>query len=179
MRRAQLEHLVRAAADLADDDEIVVIGSQALLGSVADAPPELLVSIDADLYPRRHPERAIVVEGAIGEGSPFHETFGYYAHAVGPETARAPAGWEDRLVPLCNANTRGATAWCLEPHDLVLAKCVAGRQKDWDYARAAVAAEIVDAAELRRRAPALPVSDVVLTSVTAGVERLAARTHGR
>ncbi len=25
-------------------------------------------------------------------------TFGYYAHGVGPETAKAPAGWEQRLV---------------------------------------------------------------------------------
>jgi hypothetical protein len=29
--REQLEHLIRAAADIAADDEIVVIGSQAIL----------------------------------------------------------------------------------------------------------------------------------------------------
>ena len=32
MTRKQLEHLIRAAAVIADDDEIVVIGSQAILG---------------------------------------------------------------------------------------------------------------------------------------------------
>jgi hypothetical protein len=45
--RAQLEHLIRAAATIADDNEIVVIGSQAVLGQFPQAPPELLVSVEA------------------------------------------------------------------------------------------------------------------------------------
>lgn len=57
MRRADLEHVIRAAAELAGDDEIVVIGSQAILGQFPDAPSELLESQDADVYPRRHPMR--------------------------------------------------------------------------------------------------------------------------
>ena len=47
MLRAALEHIIRAAATIADDDEIVVIGSQAVLGQFPDAPPDLLVSIEA------------------------------------------------------------------------------------------------------------------------------------
>ena len=58
MTRAELEHLIRAAADLAQDDEIVVLGSQAILGQFPDAPATLRVSVEADLYPRHHPERA-------------------------------------------------------------------------------------------------------------------------
>jgi len=170
--RDQLEHVIRAAADIAADDDIVVVGSQAILGAVAEPPPELLASIDADLFPRTHPERADVVEGAIGEGSPFHETFGYYAHGVGPETARAPQGWRERLVPLRSEGTRGATGWCLEPHDLVLAKCVAGREKDWAFARTAVRAGIVDAGELRRRAELLPVAGEVRAAVVRGLDPL-------
>ena len=172
MRRDQLEHIIRAAADIADDDHIVVVGSQAILGSAPDAPPDLLVSMEADVFPRDHPERADVVEGAIGEGSPFHETFGYYAHGVGPETARAPAGWQGRLVRLTNANTRGATGWCLEPHDLVLAKCVAGRDKDWAFARTALSAGIVEVAELRRRASDLPVPQAARDAVLRSLEHL-------
>jgi len=172
MLRAQLEHVIRAAADLADDPDIVVVGSQAILGSFADAPPELLVSLEADVFPRTHPERADVIEGAIGEGSPFHETFGYYAHAVGPETAKAPAGWDDRLVPLSNVNTRGATGWCLEPHDLVLAKLVADREKDWAFARTAVAAGLVDRDELRRRTASLPVAGEARSAIERGLAGL-------
>ena len=37
MRRADLEHVIRAAAAVADD-EIVVIGSQAILGGLPLAP---------------------------------------------------------------------------------------------------------------------------------------------
>lgn len=38
MRRVDLEHLLRAASQIADDDEIIVLGSQAILGQFADAP---------------------------------------------------------------------------------------------------------------------------------------------
>lgn len=172
MLREQLEHVIRAAADLADDPEIVVVGSQAILGSFPDAPPELLVSLEADVFPRSHPDRADVVEGAIGEGSPFHETFGYYAHAVGPETAKAPRGWEQRLVRVSNEGTRHAVGLCLEPHDLVLAKCVAGREKDWAFARVAVSAGLVDPAELRRRAASLPVPAEARAAVARGLDDL-------
>jgi hypothetical protein len=156
MRREQLEHLIRASADIADDDEIVVVGSQAILGAHPDAPEALLRSVEADVFPRNHPERAEVIEGAIGEGSPFHDTFGIYVHGVGPETAKAPAGWPDRLVVVRNAGTRGAAGLCLEPHDLVLAKLVAGREKDWDFATTAIATGLVDRDELLRRVPGLP-----------------------
>ena len=156
MTREQLEHVIRASADLADDPEIVVIGSQAILGAHQDAPAVLLASVDADVFPRTHPERAVIIEGAIGEGSPFHDTFGYYAHTVGPETAQAPAGWQERLVAVRTANTRGATGLCLEPHDLVLAKLVAGRKKDVAFAREALRAGLVSRTELERRAADLP-----------------------
>src|SRR5512138_2062153 len=99
MKRAQLEHVIRAAAQIADDEEIVVIGSQAVLGQFPDAPPELLVSNEADVYPKNHPERWELIDGSIGELSPFHETFGYYAQGVQPGTAVLPPGWEERLVP--------------------------------------------------------------------------------
>lgn len=109
MRRVDLEHLIRAAADIAADDDIVLVESQAILGQFPDAPAELRVSAEADVFPRHHPERADLIDGSIGEGSPFHATFGYYAQGVDQTTSVLPAGWEDRLVPVRNANTRGST----------------------------------------------------------------------
>ena len=70
MTRDQLEHLIGAAAVIADDDTIVVIGSQAVLGQFPDAPEPMRVSEEADLYPLHHPERADLIEGSIGELSP-------------------------------------------------------------------------------------------------------------
>jgi len=49
--------------------------------------------------------RAELIEGAIGEGSLFHDTFGYYANGVGYDTAVLPKGWEKRLVPVRSADT--------------------------------------------------------------------------
>jgi len=49
MTKPQLEHIIRAAAGNADVRDIVVIGSQSILGSCRDAPAELLVSMEADV----------------------------------------------------------------------------------------------------------------------------------
>jgi hypothetical protein len=159
MRRRDLEHIIRAAADIADDDEIIIIGSQAILGQYPDAPAELCVSVEADVYPKNRPERADLIDGSIGEGSPFHDAYGYYAQGVGEGTAILPLGWFDRLVPVRNANTRGATGWCLEAHDLVLSKYAAGREKDAVFVRAALAVKLVNREILLDRLATMPIDD--------------------
>ncbi len=136
MKRSELEHVIRAAGAIADDREIVVIGSQAVLGQFPDAPPALLASMEADVFPSRRPERADLIDGAIGEGSSFHEQFGYYAQGVGEATATLPQGWRDRLVRVKNANTGGIEGLCLEVHDLAISKYVAGREKDLAFTSA-------------------------------------------
>lgn len=160
MRREQFEHVIAAAAEVSEEQEIVVIGSQAILGAVADPPEEMLFSMEADVYPLRAPEKAVEIEGSLGEGSQFQGMNGYYAQGVGPETAKAPAGWEGRLVevripPRVNQKET-VVALCLEPHDLVLAKCVAGRDRDWEFAQVAIEAGLVEVEELRRRVDDLP-----------------------
>jgi hypothetical protein len=161
MNRKQLEHVIRAASQIADDDEIVVIGSQAILGQLPDAPHELCVSVEADVYPKNRPERWELIDGSIGELSPFHETFGYYAQGVEPGTAFLPEGWEQRLVPVKNPNTRGATGLCLELHDLLISKYVAFRDKDRRYCRAAVQHALADQALLLERLEHTPVESAV------------------
>jgi hypothetical protein len=151
MNRAALEHILRAAAAIADERDFVVIGSQAILGQFPDAPDALLVSIEADIYPRQAPAKSDLIDSAIGELSMFHETFGYYAHGVDETTATLPAGWPERLVPLANDNTGGATGWCLEVHDLAVSKLVAGREKDLDFVRVLVREQMVDPALLEDR----------------------------
>ncbi|HSO21296.1 MAG TPA: DUF6036 family nucleotidyltransferase [Chondromyces sp.] len=144
MTREQLEHVIRAAATIADDNEIVVIGSQAVLGQFPDAPADLRKSMEADVWPKNHPERWELVDGSIGELSPFHETFGYYAQGVGPETAILPDGWQERVVRVESPRTRGAVGLCLEIHDLVISKYVAGREKDMEFVRTVIANGMVD-----------------------------------
>lgn len=143
MQRSELEHIIRASGDVAQDDEIVIIGSQSILGQFPNAPMRLLVSMEADIYPRHHPELAGRVDGAIGEGSSFHELHGYYVQGVGPETAKLPSGWEDRLVVVKNENTNGISGLCLEVHDLAVSKLVAGRSKDLEFIQELIRHEMI------------------------------------
>ena len=135
MRRSDLEHLIRAAGRIAGERELIIIGSQSVLGQFPDAPVALLMSMECDLYPKARPELADKVDAAIGEGSKFHETHGYYAQGVGPETATLPRGWEQRLIRVENQNTVGYAGLCLEVHDLAISKHVAGREKDREFTR--------------------------------------------
>lgn len=159
MRRDQFEHVIRAAAEVVDD-EIVVVGSQAVLAVYPEAPEPLLTSLEVDMFPRTRPERADEIDGALGDGSPFHATWGYYAHGVGPETPIAPAGWQERLVkvelPPISRRSGTVVAWCLEPHDIVLAKLAAGRPQDRVYALEAIRAGLVDPEQLRRGIALMP-----------------------
>ncbi|MCD4751129.1 MAG: hypothetical protein K8R59_17285 [Thermoanaerobaculales bacterium] len=171
MRRNQLEHIIRAAATIADDDDIVVIGSQSILGQFPDAPRDLCVSVEADVWPRNHPERWELIDGAIGELSLFHDTFGYYAQGVGRETAVLPAGWEERLIAVTTPATRGATGWCLEVHDLVISKYVAGREKDRLFIRTVISNQMVDKTTLQQRLNGTQVSSQHRSDIASHIER--------
>lgn len=180
MERAQLEHLIRAASAIADDYELVVIGSQSILGSIPFPPDSLVMSMEADIYPKNRPELADLIDGSIGEGSPFEQEFGYYAQGVGPETAVLPAGWQQRLVKVQNENTRSAIGYCLDVHDMALSKYVANREKDRDFIRELLRYSLVDPSLLARRAVDLPVGperiELVLNALAADV--IAAKALG-
>ena len=80
------------------------------------------MSMEADIYPAADASKADEIDGAIGEGSDFHDQFGYYAQGVGPETATLPASWRSRVHVIQNANTNGVRGLCLDPHDLAMSK---------------------------------------------------------
>lgn len=109
--------------------------------------------MEADILPIDDPDgaKADLVDGVLGEDSLFHETHGYYAQGVDPSTALLPDAWQDRVVPLSNANTRGVTGLCLEPHDLAIAKVAAARPKDYTFVEALVMAGLLDPTVLRER----------------------------
>jgi hypothetical protein len=163
VRPEEFDHVVAAAAEVTGHHEFVVVGSQAILGSHDEPPESMLESLEADIYPLRDPRAADLIDGALGDGSQFHRAYGYYAHGVGPETAKAPRGWQERLVqrnvPPRSGSDRTVVAWCLEVHDLVLAKCAAGRERDWEYARAALKAAVVTSEVLFKRVGELPVPE--------------------
>lgn len=155
MNRQQLEHAIRAACNVADDDEIYVIGSQSILGQYPDAPAELRASIEVDVIPKNKPEAWADIDGSLGELSPFHDAHGFYVRGVELATAILPPGWQDRCytVPV----SRQAKGYCLEGHDLALSKLAAFRDKDRDFVRTLLIERLVDPKVLLQRLEHLPV----------------------
>lgn len=151
MKRAELEHVLRAAGAITGVKTWVIVGSQAILGAMPDAPEELLVSQEIDLYAPDDEEASDLVDGSIGERSPFHDTFGYYGHGVGAETAILPSRWRERALIIRSPAMGEVTAICPEPHDLALSKIAAWREKDQDYVRGLLRHGIVSTSTLSAR----------------------------
>jgi hypothetical protein len=172
MQRQKLEHIIRAAAGVTGATEIVVIGSQTVLGQFPNAPADLLVSIEAGVFTFRSPDDADLIDGSIGEGSPFHQTFGYYAHGVAEEPAILPAGWKERLILVPNANTGNGCGLCLEVHELAVAKLAAGREKDTGFVRELFRHKLADAKLIESRLHQSPLAGERLELALARLKRL-------
>ena len=171
MRRDEAEHVLRAARVILSpkgDTRFVVVGSQSILGAHPNAPAELLLSMELDLYPMDLPASdADIVDAVIGDGSSFHETFGYYADGVGPTTSKLPTGWRERLVPMGEEEV----GWCLEPHDLAISKFVAGREKDMAFNAALIRHGMVQGRVLLTRLAETDCGDIPRELVQERVER--------
>lgn len=181
MRRENLEHLIRSAATITDEYDIIIIGSQSILGTYPNASDDLLYSQEADMYPMNDSAKSDIIDGALGEGSRFHDTFGYYAQGVDESTAVLPGGWKDRLVKIQNENTWRRIGWCLEPHDLAASKLYAAREKDIEFVRSMISHKLVDCDVLHERLELLPVSGEMhnlLARKLDGLKRQSLRNSG-
>ena len=159
MTRSELEHIIRAASAITNEYEIVVIGSQSILGQVPMAPETLLMSMEADVFALQQPDLSDLIDGSIGELSPFQQRFGYYAHGVSPNTAVLPEGWKERLHKIQNDNTDLKIGYCLDVHDLASSKLVAGREKDLDFVGEMFRHDIINVTTINERVAKLPIDD--------------------
>ena len=112
MRRDQLEHAIRTACQIIEQHEVIVVGSQSILGTYDETqlPPAATMSIEVDILPMADTNEETarlsdLIEGVAGEFSPFEELHGFSIDGVHLETAVLPDGWRDRLVRVQNANT--------------------------------------------------------------------------
>ena len=142
MRRDQLEHAIRAACQIIGRPEVIVVGSQSILGTFGEdeLPLRATMSGEVDILPiassnEETAQLADRIEGVAGEFSPFEELHGFRIDGVDLETSALPEGWRDRLVRGQNANTAGPgggpqfTGWCLDKEDLCVAKlCVSDHE---------------------------------------------------
>lgn len=170
MKRSELEHVLRAAAAIAQEGSFVVVGSQAILMAFPHAPQELTVSREIDLYPALHPEKADLIDGAIGAMSSFDQTFGYHADGVGPETAVMPPDWHAREQLYYVGDV---TVICPEVHDLAVSKCVAGRDKDADFIRALFKHKMIELSVMIERIAKLDPTKHPIPHITQWAQRRA------
>ena len=136
MKREDLEHIIRTAGDVLGESEVIIVGSQAILGaSYDDLPKDVMLSVEVDVMATHDPDgsKALRLNGAIGELTRFDDMYGYYAEGVEDGLCRFPEGWRKRLIPVESPATNGVTGLCVEPHDLCASKLLAGRDKDLKY----------------------------------------------
>ena len=170
MQRSELAHVLRASSAIANETSFVLVGSQAILLLLDEPPPDLLRSTEIDLYPALSPEKADLIDGAIGALSTFHDTFGYHADGVAPETASLPPDWMTRAV---FSYVGDITAICPDLHDLAASKCAAGREKDADYIRVLLRHKLVKLDTLIERIGLLDVAGNNVQLITQWTQRRA------
>ena len=164
MLRDQLEHAIRAACQIIGRSEVIVVGSQSILGTFTqdELPADATMSVEVDILPiaadnDETARLADLIEGVAGELSPFEELHGFSIDGVDLDTSVLPAGWRDRLVKVQNANTASPsgqpqfTGWCLDKEDLCVAKLCALRAKDQNFVAALIRAGLVDVTTIHDR----------------------------
>lgn len=169
MKKSQLDHLLRAAKDITGESRFIVIGSQSLHAKGIEV-DDLLASAEADLYIPDHEQKTELLNN-IGEGSRFHESFGYYADPVDERTAVLPRKWKGRLVNLPAGDTNGAKGLCLDPHDMAISKYIAGRDKDLQLLEALVGLGQLDKQTLLERLDETPADEPRRAAARGRIER--------
>jgi hypothetical protein len=168
MKKRQLDHVLRAAGRITGEKAFVIVGSQALHGKYPDLADDIARSAEVDLIATRNTRRTEWLN-AIGQDSPFHQQFGYYADPVDQNTATLPKGWKQRLVPLAPGDTEGVAGLCLEPHDLAIAKYVARREKDLVFTRELARRGVTQKETLLARLDDTAVADAVRARIRADI----------
>jgi hypothetical protein len=166
MRRDQLEHAIRTACQIIGRPEVIVVGSQSILGTFREDQLPTDATMSVEILPiaddNSETERlADLIEGVAGEFSPFEELHGFSIDGVDLSTSALPTGWRGRLVKVQNANTAAPdgepqyTGWCLDKEDLCVAKLCAFREKDQNFVAALVRSALVDGKTILTRLSAV------------------------
>jgi hypothetical protein len=103
--RDQLEHANRTACQITGLTEVIIVGSQAILGTYTDVdlPFYATRSLDIDVLPVADDEGEIArladeIEGVAGELSSFAQLHAFGIDGVDLQTSALPDGWRGRLI---------------------------------------------------------------------------------
>ena len=99
MRRDQVEHAIRTACQIIGMPEVIVVGSQSILGTFREdqLPANATMSVEIDILPiaddNAETERlADLIGGVAGEFAPFEELHGFSIDGVDLSTSALPTG---------------------------------------------------------------------------------------
>jgi len=152
MTLTALQHLLRVAHALAEDQPILVLGSASLLASfpeLGNADGPLATTYDADLCPDPFDDlTATMLDEALGEDRAYYQRHGYHADILRSSILETlPDGWRQRLVSVPDT----AAVLALDPHDLAAVKLRVGRPKDLALLRILHDSHLIQAAIVRER----------------------------
>ncbi len=160
MHLAALKQMAKLALSIAGEGRIVVFGSASLLGTFpcADLDCELIRrSGDADfVLDPWDDDVAMLAHHSLGVDSKFDQDNGYHADIIRPMAfENFPPGWDGRLVSLEDC----PGVFCLEPHDMAVAKCFPARTKDRQLLVALMIAGRLDPIIIKERLSGMPLTE--------------------
>ena len=159
MRQDRLDHILRAAAGVTGHSTFVLVGSSAILVRCRNIPGDMLMTREADIFVPDAPETEALsdaIDANIGQGSAFHNQYGYYADGVSPGTSVMPTDWEDRVEPYQGSGCPGVTAIVPDINDIALAKVVAWRDKDRSWLASGIRARLFSLERMAARLGRMP-----------------------
>ena len=153
--------LVAAIRDTGFDQRLILFGSSSALASFPDlgtADDSLVrLSRDADFVLEPWDDSvALQIHERVGARKSFDVEHGFYADIVRPMAfENFPPGWNDRLVGLEGC----PGVFCLEPHDMAVAKCFPARLKDRQLLVALMLAGRLDPHIMQERLSSMPLTE--------------------
>lgn len=159
MRKKSVDHILRAAAEVTGQKRFVLVGSAAVIVRLKHVPLNMMDTAEIDIYAPEADDVEFAseqIDGSIGQGSLFHNNFGYYGDGVSPATAKMPFDWQKRAIEYAGTECPGVIAVVPEEHDVALAKLVAWREKDQDWLTEGVKAGVLSLNVMASRLDRMP-----------------------
>jgi len=159
MRKKSIDHILRAAAAVTKQQRFVLVGSAAVIARTKNIPLDMMYTPEIDIYAPEAEDiefASELIDGSIGQGSQFHERFGYYGDGVSPATAKMPSDWKERAIEYLGAECPGVVATVPEENDVALAKLAAWRDKDQSWLNEGIRSGILSLEHMASRLSRMP-----------------------
>lgn len=188
-----LLRVVRALALEFKTDTVYIVGSQAILASMSDAPEAATASPEIDAFPANakvwemteakrtrdgvQPIASEHIDGLFGSESQFHRTHGFYIDGVDETTAKLPRGWRLRAVTV-QTEVEGRTVIGVAPalEDLVVSKVARLDERDKRFVNAIQETRPLDLELIEQRIHQTDLDPAVAERAAAYIRSL--KSHG-